>query len=121
MITIVQSGDLTLTVVENDVTTMTAAKEKSPPVVRKTAVFNVSRETLSKSSPVFDRMLNSPNFKGASSSTVQLEGDRVKSMEVWFRATHGSTDMDYTVPLEEMWYIVAAGDKYDFDIKELGK
>ena len=41
-------------------------------------------------------------------------------MEIWFRALHDTiTDGTYTVPLDEMWHLAAACDKYGFDIKIL--
>ena len=87
--------------------------------IRQTATFRVRREILSKSSPVFERMLDSGDFKETSSDTVQLEGDHVTSMEIWFRAIHQTVDPLYKAPLDEMWHVIAAGDKYDLDIKVL--
>ena len=64
-------------------------------------------------------MLKSSDFKEVTSDAVVLEGDHTRSIDIWFRAIHDAIHSDYTVPLAEMWHIVAAGDKYDLDIKLL--
>ena len=119
MIAIVQSGDLIVIVIEHHDNLMIAKGNERVPEVRQKAAFRVRREILSKSSPVFERMLDSGDFKETSSNIIQLEGDHVMSMEIWFRAIHQNVDPLYTVPLDEMWHVIAAGDKYDLDIKVL--
>ncbi|MCJ1235670.1 hypothetical protein MMC14_003641 [Varicellaria rhodocarpa] len=119
MIAIVQSGDLILTVSERYEGLMIVKGNERTPRIRQIAIFRVRREILSKNSPVFERMLNSGDFKETSSNTVQLEGDHVMSMEIWFRAIHHSVDPLYAVPVDELWHVIAAGDKYDLETKVL--
>ena len=119
MIEIVQLGDLIITVIEHDESSTAETRSENRPRIRETAVFRVNRETLANASPVFERMLNMSNFKEATSDSVELEGDHVKSMEIWFRAVHNAAHVNFAVPLSEIWYIIAADDKYNLDITVL--
>ena len=60
------------------------------------------------------------NFAEAKKDIMTLEGDKVTSMDIWFRTLH-TVRMDHTqsVPIEEMWHLVAACDKYNLNIREL--
>ena len=109
-------GDVTIKVTEydDDVTRV----EGQPPIIHLTAEFQVRKEILIKNSSFFKVLLTSSKYAEAAGATISLEGDHVMSMEIWFRVLHDTiTDNTYAVPLDEMWHLAAACDKYDLDIK----
>lgn len=117
MVTIDASGDLIIKVIEYDDSVMLTHDQE--PIIRHTTDFQVSREVLGGKSPVFKKLLMS-NFAEAKKGTVTLEGDKVTSMDIWFRILHAlRIDDVQSVPLEEMWSMVAACDKYDLNIRDL--
>lgn len=117
MVVIDASSDLTVKVIEYDDGLMLAHDQK--PVIRYTCDFQVSREVLSSKSPVFKTLLMS-NFTEAKKDMVTLEGDKVASMDIWFRILHAVDVEDIqSTALAEMWPIVAACDKYNLDILDL--
>ncbi|KAF7174156.1 hypothetical protein CNMCM6106_008289 [Aspergillus hiratsukae] len=52
---------------------------------------------------------------------VGLSGDTVRSMELWLRAFHSTTDAlpVQSISVEEVWHTIMAGDKYGFDFQRL--
>jgi hypothetical protein len=49
-----------------------------------------------------------------------LEEDSCTSLEIWFKLLHGKELKDtLTVPVDEMWHVIAAADKYEFTLKKL--
>lgn len=112
---IAEFGNLTIEVVGFDSKIVNQNRE---PVIRKTQEFLVSRETLIQISPYFKVLLRTDRFKEAHKDMIELQDDSVKSMEIWFRTLHGVKAI-YEADLEEMWHLVAAGNKYPFDITKL--
>ena len=89
------------------------------PVILHTVDFQIRKEVLVDKSRVFKKLLTS-KFAEAKNDIVTLEGDQVTSMEIWFRVLHAARiDNIHTVPLEEMWHLAAACDKYDLNIGDL--
>ncbi|KAI9933730.1 hypothetical protein ASPWEDRAFT_179674 [Aspergillus wentii DTO 134E9] len=86
--------------------------ERTP---KKSALIQVSRAKLIQNSEYFRRMLSS-RWSG-SDNTISLEEDTIKSMEVWFRLFHGNLSAMPcgSVSVPEMWHIIMAADKYEFD------
>lgn len=116
MVIITKLSDLTIRVKEPKDDSTSDANQKPD------AEFQVCKEVLIKSSPVFKSMLSS-HFAEATQNTVTLEGDpatRPTSMGILFRLLHGTvTDDTYAVPLGEVWNLVAACDKWDLEINNL--
>lgn len=110
-----KDGDLTVEVIEYD----EKAKDGSGnrPVAR-TQQFRVRRDILIKHSKIFAAMLGTTHWKEAQKEFIKLEEDSVASMEIWFRILH-DTDLVYDVPLEEMWRLVTACDKYNLNVSML--
>ena len=116
-ITIADNANLIVRVIEYDDEVITATGQ--PPLVRQIAEFRVHREALIRSSRVLASFLGS-GFAEARQDSVDLNGDSILAMEVWFRIIHGcAMETTYDIPIENMWHIVIAADKYDLDIKQL--
>lgn len=122
-------GDLTVKVTEYD--GQVKGKDGKHPV-KQIGEFLVKRQVLIQSSMVFRRMLGPGKFAEADKSIVELQEDRVKTMEIWFLILHGflqgtsytptrgdNRTTGYNVEIEEMWHLVAACDKYNLDVSLL--
>lgn len=80
--------------------------------------FQVRRSTLVKNSPVFKVLLSPGRFAEGTQQTVTLKDDHIMSMEIIFRVLHdASLQSILEVPIEEMWPLVLAAEKYNLDIK----
>ena len=110
-----KDGDLTIEIVEYDEEMKDGNNDR--PVLKRIE-FLVSREVLVKSSQYFTVLLCSTKYGEANKDFIALHDNRVASMAIWFRVLHG-IEPDYDVELDEMWHLVAACDKYQFDITEL--
>ena len=110
-----ENGDLTVEVIEYDDELKSGNGERS---VKRTQQFRVSKEILTNNSTVLAVMLLPSHWRESQMELVKLEEDSVASMDIWLRILHG-TDLDHYVPLEEMWRLVAACDKYHFNISLL--
>lgn len=110
-----KDGDLTVAVVEYD-DQVRDSNGKRP--IAQTMQFLVRREVLIKNSSVFQKMFLPYHWREAQSESIKLEDDSVASMDIWFRIMH-DTSMVYNVPLEEMWRLVTACDKYQLDLSML--
>lgn len=84
MIIIDEQGDLIIKIVETD-------NETSTPALQTSEDFKVSKSVLVDRSPVFKAMLTSPNFVEHSTNEVTLKGDRIVSMEIWFKCMSASS------------------------------
>ena len=127
MIIIDESGDLTVTIIEYEdqpIRPHNQAYSSQEPVheeriIRKTEDFLVCRQTIVDSSSYFKVQL-ATTFAEARQSTVTQKEDVVTAMEIWFRAVHNAIiESTYDVPLSEMWNLIAAADKYEWDIRKL--
>lgn len=108
-----EDGDLTVEVIEYE--NQVEDGNGNRPVAR-TLQFRVRREVLTKHSSTFAAMFRPSHWREALSDFVKLEEDSVASMDIWFRILH-DTGLVYDVPLEEMWHLVTACDKYHFDLR----
>jgi hypothetical protein len=107
---------LTVKVVEYDYST-TDAGGNYP--ILKAALMKVSREVLMNNSSYFKTMLGG-QFKEAGSNIVEIHEDTVFSVELWFRALHGTLiDDSYLIDREEMWNAIWLTRKYFFHIEKL--
>lgn len=117
MVVIDVFGDLTIRVVQYDHRLM--LNDDQEPVISQTVDFQVRRKILIAKSPVFKTMLTS-SFAETKKDTVTLKGDKVTSMDIRFRTLHAvRIDHTQSVRIEEMWYLVAACDKYNLNIRDL--
>lgn len=107
-----KAGDLTVELIEYDEEVQDSSGNKH---VKRTQLFLVRREVLIKSSSTFKAMLHPSHWREAQTDLIELGEDSVASMDIWFRIIH-NTDLIYNVPLEEMWRLVTACDKYHFDL-----
>ena len=107
-----QNGDLTVEVIEYDEELKNGDGKRS---VKMTQQFRVSKAVLSKNSTFFAAMFVPSHWRESQMELVKLEEDSVASMNIWLRILHG-TDLDHNVPLDEMWRLVAACDKYHFNL-----
>ena len=123
-INISDTADLTLVVEEyesvrpsfdEDSTDDSAAKP-----LKKVGTFLVEREKVARASPVFQSMLRR-SWAEASMSTVTLQGDNVRAMEIWLRFLHSTleTMACASITVEVIWHLVMASDKYDIDRTKL--
>ncbi|KAL8728593.1 MAG: hypothetical protein Q9181_005301 [Wetmoreana brouardii] len=120
MITIYPSGDLKIKVLEIDDTVYVAPGQEKPVLCEEE--FLVKEQLITKHSKPLAMMVDRNSAYQSTDKTFALKGDTVKSMEIWFRAVHNTlTDMNPSIPVEEIWNITAAGDKYDFDVALLYK
>ena len=118
MVVIDGSGDLVVQVSEYD--DEVSGPDDEHPIISETVDFKVNREVLMASSPVFKKLLNSQNFAEARKDTVSLRGDHVASMDIWFRVLHGvGVDKTSKILVDEIWFLLAACDKYDLNIEDL--
>lgn len=108
-------GDLTIEIVEYDEDIKDGNGERA---IRQRIDFLVSREVLVKSSQYFTVLLCSSKYGEANKDSITLHDSSVASMAIWFRVLHGA-EPDYDVKLDEMWHLVAACDKYQFEITKL--
>ena len=110
-----ENGDLTVEVIEYDDELENGNGDRP---VKRTQQFRVSKAVLSKNSTVFVAMFVPSHWRESQVESVKIEEDSVASMNIWLRILHG-TDPDHCVPLEEMWRLVAACDKYHFNLNLL--
>ena len=84
-----------------------------------TGTFAVSRDVLSKSSPVLRSMLRPDSlYSENKKSLIQMEAYSIVSMEVWFQILHSETP-NYDLDLTAVWHLIAICDKYKFVINLL--
>ena len=107
-----ENGDLTVEIIEYDDELKNGNGDRS---VKQTQQFRVSKEVLSKNSTILAAMFVPSHWRESQMKLVPLKDDSVASMNIWLRILH-DTDPDYYVPLEEMWRLVAACDKYHFNL-----
>ncbi|KAI9038241.1 BTB/POZ domain-containing protein [Aspergillus affinis] len=71
---------------------------------------------VAEASPVFQNMLRK-RWAEASKSTVTLQGDNVKAMEMWLRLFHATLKETefWCLSIEVTWHLVMVSDKYDID------
>ena len=110
-----ENGDLTVEIIEYD-NELKSGNGNRP--IKQTQQFRVSKAVLSKNSTVFAAMFVPSHWRESQMELVKLEEDSVASMNIWLRILHG-TDADHCVPLEEMWRLVAACDKFHFNLSLL--
>ena len=110
-----EGGDVTVEVIEYE---NKASDGNGNKLVAQKLEFRVRREVLTKNSAVLAAMLRPSHWNEAEKETIELKEDSVASMSIWFRLLH-NTEPVYDVPLQEMWRLVTACDKYHFDLKML--
>ncbi|KAF6225678.1 hypothetical protein HO133_009678 [Letharia lupina] len=110
-----KDGDVTVEVIEYD--DQIRDGNGNRPVTRNLQ-FRVCREVLTKNSSTFAAMFRPSHWTEAQTDLVKLEEDSVAGMAIWFRILH-DTDLVYDVPLEEMWRLVTACDKYHLNLSML--
>lgn len=108
-------GDLTVEVIEYNDQVEDGSGNK---VVAQKLQFRVRRGILAMHSTVFAAMLRPSHWKEAEKETIELKEDSGASMDIWFRVLHDA-ELVYDVPLEEMWRLVTACDKYHLNLKML--
>lgn len=108
-IEIAKPGDLTVEIIEYGRNS-----------TERRATIRVDKAKLVEHSNYFRNMFRGPWAEGRS-DTITLEGDNIKSLEVWFRYVHGNlSEVSYdSVSVASIWHIIMASDKYDFDRKYL--
>lgn len=107
------TGDLTVEVIEYD--TKARGGESNKPVINK-AQFRVKRSVLSENSPVFKVMLLPPRWQERTQKHLELHEDKVSCMQVIFQVLH-KVGPSFDLELPDIWYLVAAIDKYDLGIQ----
>ncbi|GIC86439.1 uncharacterized protein Aud_002811 [Aspergillus udagawae] len=87
----------------------------------RTASLKVQRGILVRRSQYFKIMFDGRWTHGPKEDSVILNGDTVRSMELWLRVLHSTTDAlpKQSLSVEEVWHAIMAGDKYGFDLREL--
>jgi hypothetical protein len=87
---------------------------------KKTAYMLVDKDSLSDAHAYFFSMLRR-GFREGSRPTITMEGDTLRSMEIWLRQFHGNLDL---LPLSsisttEIWDTLIVGHKYGFENERL--
>jgi hypothetical protein len=129
VIHIATPGDLTVEIVEyeyervvsvqnsDDEGDLGSVKTISKPKAR--ASFTVDKSRLEASGEYFSAMFGGP-WKESKSSLIPLQHDAIKGMQIWFSALHLAPKLPFpyaSVPVEEVWHMIKASNKYDFDRK----
>ena len=84
-----------------------------------TETFAVSRDVLSKSSPVLRSMLHPDSlYSESKKSLIRMEADSIVSMQVWFQILHSETPT-YDLDVKAIWQLIAICDRYHFVIDHL--
>ncbi|RHZ63233.1 uncharacterized protein CDV56_107643 [Aspergillus thermomutatus] len=85
----------------------------------RTASVKVQKGILVERSQYFRAMFD--GRWGPKKDSVILNEDTVRSMELWLREFHSTTDAlpKQTISVEEVWHTIMAGDKYGSDLREL--
>jgi len=110
---IVADGDLTIHLTKSE------DSELPSDDIATSASIKVNRSVLVENSKYFSRLL-SGGFKEEKQSTVTLYDDRVRAMLIWFKRFHDVDLTDtYDISHHEIWYLIAAADKYNFEVKHL--
>lgn len=126
-IIIADAGDSIIKIIEHKVTRQfsldtanrqVSSKTKSVPI--KVASIRVSRGTLMECSDYFRAMFQAGTWGESKKDTITLAEDTVKSMEVWLRLFHDKlSELPVAdIPIEEIWYVLMAGNKYGFHSRE---
>ncbi len=119
MIIIDEAGDLIIRVselekIEEDENNISGGRGAP---MNRVEEFRVRKSTIMESSPVFNALLSRERFAESTQETVVLKGDHITSMEILFRILHDAPlQSTLDVPVEEMWPLVVAAEKYDLDI-----
>lgn len=113
-IEIASPGDLTVEVRESYRERLSLAT--------KHADIRVDKAKLMEHSKYFQKMF-SGRWAEEESNTITLEEDTVKSMEVWFRLFHNTLSaLSFdSIHVSDIWNIIMASDKYEFDRKYLAE
>ncbi|KAK2799347.1 hypothetical protein FQN50_008506 [Emmonsiellopsis sp. PD_5] len=123
-------GDLTLEILEHEVKREYGVDpDTGRPNVRttstlsRTGLFRVEKAKIIEQSDRYFRRMFSPNsrWRESTQDQVTLEEDSVTAMEVWLRVFHAQLpDMSLeSVTIADLWKIIMAGEKYQFDRKML--
>ena len=80
--------------------------------------FRVRTEVLTEHSTALAARIRPSQSTEEQKEFITLYDDSVASMNVWFCILH-QNNLSYDVPLEEMWRLVAACDKYRFKLSML--
>lgn len=84
--------------------------------------FKVCRSTLMERSPVLKALLAPGRFIEGDQGIVTLKDDCIMSMETLLRVLHDvSVETTYNTPVQELWPLVLAAEKYDLDIMDFQK
>ena len=118
IITISPNSDLKVEVVAKETV---QRDEEWREITTGTGTFAVSRDVLSKSSPVLRSMLRPDSlYSENKKSLIEMEADSIVSMEVWFQILHSETP-NYNLDLKAVWQLIAICDRYDLVIDHLFK
>ncbi|GIJ87135.1 hypothetical protein Asppvi_006039 [Aspergillus pseudoviridinutans] len=66
-------------------------------------------------------LVRTASLKVQKEDSIILNEETVRSMELWLRVLHSTTDAlpKQSLSVEEVWHAIMAGDKYGFDLLEL--
>ncbi|KAK5111575.1 hypothetical protein LTR62_004871 [Meristemomyces frigidus] len=114
--TIVPKHDLVVRVVEHGEVATTqgegdARKTVTQRMPTKLHEYKVKREVLSASGNYFNILLIDPALDG-----LDLHEDNAASMTLWFKLLHSNAEdaSMYEATIDDIWYMIAAGKRYDF-------
>ncbi len=121
LITIDPDGDLHLVVGENECLPQSQYSTEEPNVFKRATTFVVCSRTLSRSSPVWKRLLyggfaEAQRPDGENQWTVHLPEDDQKCMEIALNCAHGrfrQVPDDSDLGFEDLYELTVLSDKYD--------
>ncbi|CAF9909271.1 MAG: hypothetical protein HETSPECPRED_008905 [Heterodermia speciosa] len=118
MIVITDAGNARFKVIQFDLSSR--RNPRQAPIVLREELFLVTKQVLTDSSPVLRKRFESHPSSDVASPALRTEEDSISSMEIWLRVLHKTVIPDtYKVAIYEMWYLAAASENYQFDIKRL--
>ncbi|KAK5684628.1 hypothetical protein LTR17_027177 [Elasticomyces elasticus] len=121
--TISADHDFVVRIIEHETVTRTqgdgdAAQTVTESVPSKVHEFRVKRDVLSENSTYFANMLSDAKFKEGEGSTIELHEDNALAITVWLKIIHDVVDdTTYQLSLDDVWYMLAAAQKYGFSTR----
>ncbi|KAL8796888.1 MAG: hypothetical protein Q9195_000971 [Heterodermia aff. obscurata] len=117
MIVITEAGNANFKAIQWDISCL---RKPGPPQVVREEIFLVTKQILTGNSRVLRERFDSHQSSDNANQTLRTKEDSISSMEVWLRVLHNTvTPNTYKVAIDEMWYLTAAAENYEFDITRL--
>ncbi|KAK4952040.1 hypothetical protein LTR10_009960 [Elasticomyces elasticus] len=121
--TISADHDFVVRIIEHETVTRTQGDGDTAQIITesvpsKVHEFRVKRDVLSENSNYFANMLSDAKFKEGEESMIELHESNALAITVWLKITHDVVDdTTYQLSLDDVWYMLAAAQKYGFSTR----